>query len=531
MAPKRAAKDDGDKPTKKAKPDTKKRSGDNNNDQFFEILNGDTRDALRVGVAAPSRLKLGLRHKTTGETLRFEYTKAENEINWSSREDINLINKWRRQIFTRKGFPAKVSKYPWTPFEVAYLELAWEKMKLVASADDDAMLPHQSKIFEAFNEFFEGRSDLKDRKGGAALEREFRDYGSLDTRLRRVNSGLKALHDNLKDRIKSGDKSENAWVPDITDEEIEAYIESKSVTYDDESWGWWKDAAKKKKECADAGSKQKNQSGTTINPDGTSANNPSKDIVDAAENTIVPETMVDSPNQDAQRGTRQQPSMPSSPKPSIQVQSNRSPREPQVESEWIVHKEAPVDLTPPEEIARLKSLGFITPEIPENDDEAIERHITEQNKKVTDVSWNRQAFEDLDDRIKRRGALPKDVKAREDWSRDPQAKYEGGLGEEENWHEESMRVRVTGAAAVNGLLNAAVLPPVGYSGHIRDLVKNRRLPDDELRLADTNAEALETLHKIHDENFIVAEQIQKEQRVVDANEPEESGDGSGGNAE
>jgi hypothetical protein len=56
---------------------------------------------------------------------------------------------------------------------------------------------------------------------------------------------------------------------------------------------------------------------------------------------------------------------------------------------------------------------------------------------------------------------------------------------EEDWHKKSARERGA-AAVVNGLLNAAIIPPFGYGGSIRDLVDKQHLADDEVLFAKSS---------------------------------------------
>lgn len=95
-------------------------------DHIWEILDNDSPDPILVGNPAPHRLTLRFRHRVTMKVESYTYPKKKaEEIDWNSKEDVEDINKWRRQVFRRgKGFSAKVTKLPWAPYERAYLEIA-----------------------------------------------------------------------------------------------------------------------------------------------------------------------------------------------------------------------------------------------------------------------------------------------------------------------------------------------------------------------------------------------------------------------
>ena len=61
--------------------------------------------------------------------------------------------------------------------------------------------------------------------------------------------------------------------------------------------------------------------------------------------------------------------------------------------------------------------------------------------------------------------------------------------------------RVEGAAAVDALLNAAIVPPLGYNGDIRTLVDGNLLPNDQLMVHHESAVALRAYRKAHDGEY------------------------------
>ncbi|KAF3044389.1 hypothetical protein E8E12_010080 [Didymella heteroderae] len=79
--------------------------------------------------------------------------------------------------------------------------------------------------------------------------------------------------------------------------------------------------------------------------------------------------------------------------------------------------------------------------------------------------------------------------------------YKGRNEERQTWyidHDDEAEERVEGAPAVNALLNAAIVPPAGYHGDVRALVKEQALPEDQLRLHRLSQSALEAYHLAYD---------------------------------
>jgi hypothetical protein len=86
--------------------------------------------------------------------------------------------------------------------------------------------------------------------------------------------------------------------------------------------------------------------------------------------------------------------------------------------------------------------------------------------------------------------------------------------------------RVVGAANVNGIYGAAIVPPLGYTGTTRNLIENRLLPDSELLLADKNAEAIKKVYARSDQEFEKANTSGKKQRSTMDEDSDETGDES-----
>lgn len=83
-------------------------------------------------------------------------------------------------------------------------------------------MPHENKLFDAFNNFFELRGDITDTRGHKLLSRPRRDKISLTSYVRRTGTILRALRDDVLSKLT--DVSEKAWSPSITDADIEAHL-------------------------------------------------------------------------------------------------------------------------------------------------------------------------------------------------------------------------------------------------------------------------------------------------------------------
>jgi hypothetical protein len=348
----------------------------------WEILGEDTREPLKIGVAAPKRLTLRFRHKKNKKIRSFSYKKKKaDEVDWNNQDDVKDIQKWRNQISKRKEFPPMVSRTQWTAFETGYLELFLRKIQLAAETDDTVVMPHTKKILKAFNDYFESRNDIKDKKGNVLDSMTARSSGSLTSHMNRPNSKLRKLRDAMSDLpISNGD---DVYMPEITDIEIEVYINNKTVTTDSRH--------------AEAG--------------------------EAASGVI----------------------------------------------------------------------GKTQSGIPEDNQEAIRLHREENNRKPLDTTWIHTGSTDLKKRIVKYKYTPKLLS---------HVFYADQIANvnttNENWHERSLRV--DGAAAVNALINAADIPPLGYTGDIPHLVENRLLPNDEQVLAESRATAMQKLQAMREAN-------------------------------
>jgi hypothetical protein len=467
----------------------------------WEIVGKDSRDALVVGVPEPHRLVLTLRNTASKETKTFKYRKEAEEVDWDDPDELAAINKYRHTACTRHKLPLKVVKFPWTPYETAFLELMYQKLQANIPKGHTSK-PHENKILESFNNFFENRTDLVDQQGRAAPARLKRDKSSFTSYVNRPSGSIRALRDLVKDELK--DQSAGAWIPDITDAEIETHLKKEKAK--DKSKGTRNATSvptkkaitkQKTKPLLDAGKNKPN-----------AKPNASANTIEGDKSAPIAPTASD-----------EDTDMPDTPKDpeALLIPSNTNAQQ--------------ANPTAQKTIEELKAEGFLFYEIPKNNKEAIEQHRDVQNKKKLDSSWNMKAITDLDARLEKRG-FSKPGEDRDRWSRDNRPEVEKqrktqiakkGGWMEEDWHKNS--AREGGAAAVNGLLNAAILPPLGYTGHIRDLVEKRQLPEGELILAQSSEAAIRKVHSVHDRDFKVPEEKSEvEQRDLNDDSSETGGE-------
>lgn len=117
----------------------------------------------------------------------------------------------------------------------------------------------------------------------------------------------------------------------------------------------------------------------------------------------------------------------------------------------------------------------------------------EQENLPQDEDWMTRAYKGLYERIER---LEGDL--------DLAHERDGRNGHRAAWHtdyDDDAGHRVEGAPAVNALLNSAILPPVGYHGDVRALVKDKALPTDQLRLHELSESAVRAYHVAHDDEY------------------------------
>ncbi|EFQ90084.1 hypothetical protein PTT_13402 [Pyrenophora teres f. teres 0-1] len=459
-------------------PSTSKKARNTDGNEW-EIMDGDGRDTILPGTPQPNRLKMKFRHKTTNIEKNLTYQKKEaKDINWDSKEDIHHINKWRSSIFLQKGFPPLVEKLSWAPTEKGYLELFLERVALAVKKDNSIVLPDKEVILETFNEYFDGRSDLRDAKGHE----------------------LPARHTS------NGDE---AYMPEITDDEIEAYlanglIASNSIseesssgienmeslhqmspTNKDEIYNSHPPAGQSNKPTTMEQALEEDTTGRTeatglsIEASRSAENQTFEDVsTSTADNDLLANSVPGVTNSQASPHLPQ--AVPSSSTGKKKKSRNQRP---------VIHRSS----TPPEEIARQVADGWIIPYIPQSDEEALQLHREKSSKKPYDL-WYARANHDLSKRLADYGGFPVPGPERNAFSRGDRKLKPGEISfrEGEDFHKNSARKE--GSAAVNALLNYTLLPPVGYTGPLDYLWRHKLLPKEELDAREASEIAIKRLH-------------------------------------
>jgi hypothetical protein len=524
-------------------------SGDNT--YVWEILNGDTRDRLVVNTAATNRLILTFCHRISKQTVKHEYQKEKKkvkkleDIDWNDPEDIREINIWRNHVFHHKmGFPSKVKKYLWCPYETAYLELVYGAIRKAISVKDHAPMPHESIIFERFNAFFDQRGDIKDKNGNLVPPRGVRDLGSLQSYVQRPGNAIRPHREVIKSSLIN--KIEDAWDPRITDAEIDSHLATRRTV-----------VPSKKTKVAKVD--PSNATGGTANSKpGSSKASP----IPAIENLHGPSSAgtansTMSNTGSSARGSKK-PYAPTLPPSTASPKNSSTSSGPEPTLPKPISKPHPYTvITTEEEFQKLRDDGWSVPEFPETDEEALKRHRESENDTSGSDNWHilaeishenrlerrselalgyyerneaRLAFykdptEVNEDRRKKELACRKKMQSHRGSDEDDRERVEADTGEDtgkatgndtkgaakaicttggknrSSDDSEGEVQRRDGAAAANCLLGHATIPPFGYLGNIRDLETNPRFPKSERDLAETNVIALRKFHAAHDKAF------------------------------
>ncbi|KAH3957137.1 hypothetical protein HBH51_229150 [Parastagonospora nodorum] len=187
----------------------------------FELIENNS-DAVVVGQPAPEKLYVRLRRLDTDgdETFTFQNI-SHGSIDWSDKSHVLSINKWRYDIFRRRGIAAKRVNVFFHPEEEAWLMLFHKKIKLVVEAGHMIKLPGPVPTMEFFNKLFVGKV-LQDAEGDDLLPREPRDESSMKSKFQHVNSGFKNMR-NVMRKLLEGKKGGVLYVPVITEEEFLLY--------------------------------------------------------------------------------------------------------------------------------------------------------------------------------------------------------------------------------------------------------------------------------------------------------------------
>jgi hypothetical protein len=198
----------------------------------WELVDGDT-ELLRVGQPAPEKLTIRLRHKETGEleTHLFQQI-SPHFLYWNEKAHVQMISRWRSQVFRSRGFNLNKPMNFWLPAETSWLMLFYLKVKGVIEAGHLIRIPGPAYVVDAFNDFFEGKI-LQDPNGEDLPGREARDEVSIRSKLAYVKSGIKPMRDTMR-KLLEGRSGGTVYIPEITEQELKRYREDGTVLIDDD---------------------------------------------------------------------------------------------------------------------------------------------------------------------------------------------------------------------------------------------------------------------------------------------------------
>jgi hypothetical protein len=487
--------------------------------EHWEIVGNDSRDRLKVGVPEPHRLVLKLRERTSGQDKTFDkYKEKAKDFDWDDAKQVAAINKYRDTACTRHNLGVKVVKHPWTPYETAFLELMYQKLQGITPTGHISK-PHENKISDAFNNFFEGRTDLVDQLGRVAPARQTRDKSSFTSYVNRPTGTIRALRDPVKEELRN--KSAGAWIPNITDAEIDAHLK-KGKAKDKGTAPGDATSVRKKKATPKPKVKDLPDVGKSKLDDTHEANKKGGDkgptIAPPSDNEDI--DMYDPPGMPASKPLQHISSqLTSHPEISKTTSGDDKPRV------NVVTPPLAPKVTTKEEFAKLRAQGWSVPDLPTTDEEALRQHRGLTRDVADEDAWPISAELALADRLSRRPLKTNSYYTRNgvrnEWNQDllPDDQQEiikekdkektknakeqgkGNEGSEEETKPMEEKKRYDTAATINAVLNYAIIPPFGYQGNIHDLRDDARMPESERILAETSDAALGKLHKEHDEAF------------------------------
>jgi len=110
----------------------------------------------------------------------------------------------------------------WVPAENAYIELLLRSVTLSIKKDSSVAVSDKEDILEAFNEYFGGRSNLQNTKGGELFTHQILASQSFQSYLNRSHIRIRALRDSLTSLKNSNEVG--AYIPEITDDKNAALI-------------------------------------------------------------------------------------------------------------------------------------------------------------------------------------------------------------------------------------------------------------------------------------------------------------------
>lgn len=452
-------------------------------DQIWEILDGDQRTQLEVGVEAPNRLKLRFRNRTTDQIRMYVYKKGDvnfiRNIDWNDKKQLESITKWRAQIFNRMKFPIR-EMVRWSKNEVAFLTLVYEKFVLALEQTKRISLPNRDTVFQLFTDEF---GDVRDGK-------------IFDIRIRRKDdSRLAKLRNRIEGEI--GDLKPQGgplYLLTIDPGEVEAYLKHSYVAlkFDQAEYQrFWKarpviemaaqarKTAQRKQESHKKATSNKTKTGKVIKSQKARKSRQTAKTMKAAPGSPDDGTSTTSGHDAAQFGhiiLEDSDIRRDLLETTVAVETYTAKT---ARDKWLFTVMGPSavseTLTHSTQSSRLE--------------QELGAQIDQRQKSPQARDWMLQAQHDLHQRLQR------DVDLVNEQNRN---------GLRAAWYvdyDENTEGRLEGAPAVNALLSSAIVPPVGYHGDIRALVKDKALPEDELRLHALSESALRQFHEAHDKEY------------------------------
>lgn len=460
-------------------------------DKLWVILDNDQRTPLQIGVEAPNRLKLRVQNRNTNEIREYDYKKddidAIQNIDWSNKDHIGGIMKWRNQIFNRLKFPIR-EMTRWSEDEIAFLTLVFEKFALAVDQTKRITLPDNDVIFQLFSEKF-----------GSVHDR-----GSFDSRIRRKDSSRLA---KLKDRLEGehGDLKPQGgpeYELTVASGELRAYIKhgyvrlgfdlaeyqlfAEATPAIEKAAKAWKTVKRKQKRSAEKPVANKAATGKVVKLRQTRK---TTRTAKGKQKKLIEKSAPDSPVVDEPSNTDDTLKFLLVVHPESNIRND--PLETTVDrydpttarNKWLSTVVDPSAAFEPHTRPTQSSSRAQQPDTQTN----------ELEKSPQVENWRMRAYTGLHERIER---LEGDLDLAHE--RDGRNNHRAG------WHtdyDDESGHRVEGAPAVNALLNSAIVPPVGYHGDVRALVKDKALPADQLRLRELSESALRNYHVAHDDEY------------------------------
>jgi hypothetical protein len=511
--------------------DTPAPAVERNGDKIWEILDGDERTPLAVGIKAPNRLRLRVHNRDTEEIREFNYKEGDPDtirsIDWDNRAHVKDIAKWRNQIFNRLKFPVRKTTR-WANEEVSFLTLVYEKFALAVAQTKRISLPNRDAVVQIFMEVF---GDVHDR-----------DH--VSQRIRRKNgSRLAKLQQRLEGDLKPEGGPEYQLT--IARGELNAYMEGDHVrlAFDLAEYERVKEARPEIEKAAKTRKTvDRKQNKFSSKP---TAKRAKTGRIAKTRKTRQTTRVVESDEKEPSESDEGEPVESDQGEPGDRLLHRRrnlwsldlddaKPGGHDAAPEWrhrhsiLVSEDSDIRNDPSRAIhdaedreeaqkklleAREKWLATVMGPSAATEtsiDPAQSSHHPQQPDVQTDEreaspetgDWLEQAFAGMHDRFERfEGEVHFAHEYRE---------YHDRNVERQTWyvdHDEETGQRFKEAPAVNSLLNSAIVPPIGYHGDVRTLVRDRALPEDQLRLHELNQSALEAYHAAHDKEYANNEEV------------------------